>query len=219
MKPDVGFVRERFQSFNELIFEGELPDIEIIISKSKSFLGRLEYKRRRRLLGRVEVYDLKMRVSARVDMPLSEVEDTIIHEMIHLYILVKGLKDSSTHGEVFRRKAAEINERYGRNVSISHRFTNEQREELMVSMGAKMRIVAHVTLSDGRCGVKVIPDSSKSLSRFKRGVRLWADIQGVRYYKSNNTFFNRYPCSSAPKIQLIEESVLLEQLVGAERIG
>ena len=106
MKPDVGFVRERFQAFNTLIFDSELPEIEIIISNSKSFLGRLEYKRRRRLLGREELFDFKMRVSARVDLPQSEVEDTIIHEMIHLYILIKGLKDSSTHGVVFRQKAA-----------------------------------------------------------------------------------------------------------------
>ena len=219
MKPDVGFVREQFQAFNKLIFSGELPEIEIVISNSKSFLGRLEYKRRRRLLGRDELFNLKMRVSARVDLPQSEVEDTIIHEMIHLYILVKGLKDSSTHGVVFRQKAAEINEKYGRKITISHRFTPQQRLEVMASSGKKMRIIAVVRLSDGRTGVKVIPDRRESLARFKRGLRFWVGIREVCYYKSDNIFFNRYPCSSASRIQLVDEKLILEQLEGSDKIG
>lgn len=204
MKPDVDYVRGRFQAFNELIFASELPDIPIIISKSKSFLGRLEYKRRKRIFAAREIYDIKMRVSARVDMPESDVDDTIIHEMIHLYILVKGLKDSSTHGKVFRAMASDINKRFGYKVSVSHRFTAEQRQELIDSSRFKLRVVARLIMADGRCAVKVIPSNTQSLYRFDRALRLWSAVKSVDYFETSDPYFSAFPCSSALRVQIVD---------------
>lgn len=218
MKPDVEYVRRRFRAFNEQIFDSELPEIPIIISKSKSFLGRLEYKRRKRLFAAPEIYDIKMRVSARVDMPECDVDDTIIHEMIHLYILVKGLKDSSTHGRVFRKMASDINNRFGHKVSVSHRFTPEQRDELMAS-SAKLRVVARLMMADGRCAVKVIPANSQSMYRFDRAVRLWGAVKSVDYFESSDPYFSAFPCSSALRVQIVDASELDRHLAGAAKLN
>lgn len=215
MKPDVEYVRRRFRAFNEQIFDSELPEIPIIISKSKSFLGRLEYKRRKRLFAAPEIYDIKMRVSARVDMPECDVDDTIIHEMIHLYILVKGLKDSSTHGRVFRKMASDINKRFGHKVSVSHRFTAEQRQELIDSSRVKLRVVARLTMADGRCAVKVIPANTQSVYRFDRALRLWSAVKSVDYFETMDPYFSAFPCSSALRVQIVDASELDRHLAGA----
>ena len=68
-------------------------------------------------------------------------------------------------------------------------------------------------------GIKVIPDRKESLERFKRSLRFWVGIREVCYYKSDNIFFNRYPCSSASRIQLVEQKLIQEQLEGAEKLG
>ena len=56
-------------------------------------------------------------------------EDTIIHEMIHYHILSNQLQDTSAHGKLFRKMMDDINARFGRNVTISHKPTEEEREK------------------------------------------------------------------------------------------
>ena len=91
MIPTVGYLEERFDTFNAMCFGGALPRIPIKLSKARGFVGRLQYrvKRdwRRRVVGRE---DFVLRISTRFDLPEAEVEDTLIHEMIHLWIAWKG---------------------------------------------------------------------------------------------------------------------------------
>lgn len=64
------------------------------------------------------------------DLPEELVEDTILHEMIHYYIAFNQWRDTSTHGQLFRREMKRINEKGGRHISISYRPNPEQLAQL-----------------------------------------------------------------------------------------
>jgi hypothetical protein len=86
MKATIPYVEKKFEEFNQLMFDGKLPKLPIELSDAKTFLGLCVYKKRRTILGRTECYDFKLRISTRIDLVEAEVEDIIIHEMIHYYI-------------------------------------------------------------------------------------------------------------------------------------
>lgn len=121
MKATIPYIQEKFNEFNQQMFDGCLPMLPIKLSKARTFLGILAYRRRRTLSGEIEKYDFRLRISTYHDLPEQELEDTIIHEMIHYYIGIKQLKDTSAHGKIFRKMMKDINERYGRHITISYR--------------------------------------------------------------------------------------------------
>ena len=113
MKATLPFLYTRFAHFNATIFGNRLPPVEIQLSRATSFLGACTYRRKRGLLGVTKKYDFRIRISTASDMSEAELEDVLIHEMIHYYIGVEGIKDTGTHGAVFRKWADDINRRHG----------------------------------------------------------------------------------------------------------
>ncbi|MCR4860295.1 MAG: SprT-like domain-containing protein [Bacteroidales bacterium] len=208
MIPTVGYLEERFDTFNRMCFEGALPRIPIRLSKARGYVGRLQYRPVRNWLGKVVGYeDLVIRISTRFDLPEAEVEDTLIHEMIHAWITSGGLKDSSTHGRLFRAKMKEINEKYGRHLTISHKSTPE---ELDRDTRIRTHIVCVSSLSDGRTAVTVCAQSAAA--RIRRAFRLSPSIRSTRWLESRDPWFNRFPRSRTPKIYPVDPDELQAHL-------
>ena len=111
MKATVEYIEKKFEEFNRQMFAGKLPKLPIELSNAKTFLGQCAFKKRLTVFGKVKLYDFRMRISTRFDLTEREIEDTIIHEMIHYYIGVNNLKDTSAHGQLFRQMMNSINER------------------------------------------------------------------------------------------------------------
>lgn len=120
------YVKEKFGEFNRLFFGGKLPTLPICMSNARTFLGACTYKRKKNWLGKTVLYDFKLKISKRLDLPENDIEDIIIHEMIHYYIAINKMKDSSAHGPLFRQMMNDINTKYGRHITISHKMTSEQ---------------------------------------------------------------------------------------------
>ena len=196
MKATVSFITERFDFFNGLIFEGKLPAIPLVVTNAATYVGLFCYKSRRPVFGRRVHYDLKIRISARLDLPASEIEDTLIHEMIHYWILLNKLKDTSRHGKVFRAKMDEINRDFGRHITVSHRATKEQREEAL-DKRPRRRVVAIIRFRDGREGVKCLPCIEARVKAYDRALRRTGKIAAIDYFEVSDPWFNRFPTSSA----------------------
>ena len=196
MRATLEFVQDRFDEFNRLCFEGKLPQVPTRISNARTYLGVCRYRKRRRLFGGYEMYGFSISISARFDLPEAEIEDTIIHEMIHYYIWQNGIKDTSAHGQEFRRIMEEINRTYGRHITVSHRG-NPQLREQAVDSRPKPHVVALITFHDGRTGVKVLPNIRKNVLRYRRGVMASGRISKIEFYGTSEPWFNRFPCSSA----------------------
>ena len=218
MKATIPYVEKKFEEFNQLMFDGQLPKLPIELSDAKTFLGLCVYKKRRTILGRTECYDFKLRISTRIDLVEAEVEDIIIHEMIHYYIGYNNLKDSSAHGRVFRHIMNTINEKFGRHIKISHKLTKEEKEQLYDTK-RRWRVVAYVTFKDGRTGIKVLPRIMPRIANYYNAVSRESSVESIELYMTNNPFFNRYPSSSAFRVHYIDKAEADKHLQGAEKMG
>ena len=105
------FIAEKFAEFNEKYFNGELDTPEFKITHVKSYLGLYHYKYERYGYGLVESV---ISISDMFDRSETDVCNTIIHEMIHLYIRQNHIKDTRPHhGRVFNSIADRINRQGG----------------------------------------------------------------------------------------------------------
>ena len=215
MIPTIPYIEQKFDDFNSMMFEGKLPKLPIVLSNAKTFLGKCVCKQRKRKDGATENYDFKLRINTRCDLPEQEVEDTIIHEMIHYYIGVNQLKDSSAHGHLFLHIMKVINEKYARNITVSFKSTNEQKEQL-TDKRPRYHVIAVVKFHDGKTGIKVLPRIIQRILYYYNNVSVAKGVKSVTLYMSNNIFFNRFPNSSALNAVFLEEDVICQQLIGAE---
>lgn len=215
MRATIPYIERKFDEFNVLCFGGSLPRPPIELSNAKTFLGMCVYKKRRTLFGRTRCYDFRLRINTRIDLPESEIEDTIIHEMIHYHIALNGIRDTSAHGAEFRLLMNKINQTHGRNIRISHRISPEQREQAYDNR-ERWHVVAVVNFADGRTGLKVLPRIRERILRYYNEVGRADGIVSIELYMTKNVFFNRYPCSGALNIYYIERRILMEHLADAE---
>ncbi|MBQ3827320.1 MAG: SprT-like domain-containing protein [Prevotella sp.] len=211
MRPTLQHLELQYNVLNKQCFQGQLPTVRIQLSKARTYLGQLGYKRRRKFLGGWEYYDYVIRISTRLDQTGEEVTDTLLHEMIHLYIAVNHLKDSSSHGPLFRQIMNEINSRYGRHITISHHRTKEELEQ---DTQQRMHLLCVSTFDTGERGITIAARSRifELWDRMKR----FPKVTATRWYVSNDPFFNRYPRSLTPKIYRISGSDLETHLKDAK---
>ena len=214
MTATVLFIQETFDRFNALCFEGELPDVPIVLTKAGTFLGKMEYRARRSLFGRVtSLYDIRLKISTGFDLSQEELEDVVIHEMIHYYIAFRKLHDTSAHGETFRRIMDTINREHGRHITVRHRGRPEQNLVRDGNSRIRKHQLCVSTFPDGRKGITVC-STSKILELYRRIPRHYS-ISRMEWYESLDPFFNRFPRARTPKIYKISSEELSEHLQDA----
>lgn len=214
MRASIEYVQRKFEEYNALMFGGHLPMIPIKLSDAKTFLGLCVSKVKKLSDGRKQHYDFEMRINTRIDLPENVVEDIIIHEMIHYFIGYNGLCDSSAHGTIFRSIMKTINANFNRNISISHRTTDEQKAQA-VGLKPVWHVIAVVNFVNGDTGVKVLPRYESKVIDYYKKVLSVKEVESIDLYLHNNPYFNRYPTSSALKVHPIDYDLLEEQLLNS----
>ena len=212
---DIPYTKRKFEEFNRLMFGGELPEIPIYLSDAKTFLGKFCFKKRKLPNGKTAYYDFSLRMNTRLDLPEQEVEDTIIHEMIHYFIAYKNLEDASAHGPIFQHIMKSINERFGRHLTISYKTTAAEREALQ-DKRPRYHVVAVLQLCDGRFAVKVLPRIMQRIVYYYNQMKKQPTVAYIQLFMSNDIFFNRYPNSSALNARIVDEEEVMAHLEGAE---
>jgi len=193
-----------------MCFDGALPRIPIKLSGARGFVGRLTYRPVRDWRGRiVRREDFILRISRRFDLPEAEIEDTLIHEMIHYWIGWKGLQDTATHGRIFREKMKEINTLHGRHLTISHKSTPE---ELDRDTRIREHHVCVSRLADGRIAVTVA--ASSCVAKIRRAFRWSPTIRSSTWFESTDPWFNRFPHCRSPKLFPVDPALLKQHLGG-----
>ncbi len=102
-----------FTKYNNEYFGGVLPYPEFVIGHGYFTMGHFtclldEYD---------EPYNQKIEISDRFDYTESQLRDIIVHEMIHYYLVWTKEDLHANHGKAFKRKAKELNEKYGLNIT------------------------------------------------------------------------------------------------------
>ncbi len=212
MIPDLGFVNEAFKRFNLQIFGDALPLPRFRMTHARTFRGKLTYSIRT-VWGRRRCSDFEMRISLDFDLPPSEWEDVVIHEMIHLHIAARGIKDSSSHGPKFRALMAEINRLHGRHVTVTAKSTKEQLDSDKRMRGHYLCIAK---FSDGRLGVA--PVAKSRIFELWDTFSQWPDVEGVSWIGTVDPWFNRFPRVMKTKVYITTREELLPHLKGALRL-
>ena len=214
MKPTIAYLEQKFDVFNREMFGGNLPTPSIELSRAKTYLGICMYQKRRRLFRKTESLNFRLRFSTCFDLPEQEWEDTLIHEMIHYYIGVNQLKDTSSHGTLFKQMMDTINRNFGRHITISHKSTTEQREQ-SYDTRQRWHVVAVVKMQDGRTGVKVLPRIEQRIINYYNQVGSSKQVAGMSLYLCKDAYFNRFPCSSALNVVFADYLQVTEHLADA----
>lgn len=212
MKANREFVLNAVAQFNELCFDGVLPPVPVVMTKARTYLGKVTFCTRRGLLGRVTGHDsFAIRISTSFDLTQQEWEDVIIHELIHYFIAWRGIRDTSVHGQEFRKMMAEINHKYGRHMSVSHKCKAGELEPKPVRI--RNNFVCVTRLQDGNWGVTVA--ARTRVLYLHRALPRYYQLRGLSWYETADPFFARFPHSISPKIYRISEEELTRHLVGA----
>lgn len=217
MTPTLPFLRERFAHFNRLIFAGRLPELPIALCEVTSFVGQYKSKVRVAPDGVREHYDHLLRFSTAFSLTEREIEDTLIHEMIHYFIALNGLQDRSAHGLLFRAMMQAINEAHGRNIGISHRTTRQELDSAR-AVAKKWHVIAVLRFTSGELGVKVLPRVIPKVIDYYRQISAAPNIKAVDLYLHNDGFFNRFPTSVGRRCHAITEAELTAHLHGAHTL-
>lgn len=217
MKPTIPFLKEKFIRFNNAIFGGRLPEIPITLCDVSSFIGQYKSKIRVNDDGRREHYDHLLRFSAAFDLSERDLEDVVIHEMIHYFIAYNGLNDRTAHGPLFKALMQSVNENHGRNISVSHRTTRGQIEEAK-SVKSKWHIIAILHFTSGQSGVKVLPRVIPKIIAYYRAISASTNISRVDLFLHNDPWFNRFPTSVGRRCQAITKEEIADHLKGAHTL-
>ncbi len=205
------YLRRRFAEFNSLCFGDGLPVPRMRIGSSRRTLGSLSCKRERTMAGGTRVSAFTLTISAFYDLSQQEIDDTILHEMIHLYIMANAVRDTSAHGRVFRGMMNAINARFSRHITVTHK--GELRKS---DCKATQTVIAVSELDDGtlcvtRPAVTRIRDVCREISKIRK-------VKKSEWYNSANPFFEKYPRSLSARFYRIEKNVLERELSGAVKV-
>jgi len=169
------------------MFEGRLPEVPILMSDAGRALGMLKYERKRDLSGNVTCGNFRILISTRYDLPQEQIEDTIIHEMIHLYIAYNNLKDTSTHGDRFKYHMNIINHKYNRNVTVSNRDMSINDTD----QSRRPHYVCETHWSDGSWFITCC--ARTRIFDINRECRIQSSCTAIRWWFTPDPFFNRFP--------------------------
>lgn len=106
----IKFIADNFVAFNKEYFDGKLEMPHFEITHVKSYLGQLHWKYD--MFG--EFMGFVIRISNMFDRSDKDIQQTLLHEMTHLYIRQNHIKDTRPHhGKVFNSIADRINKQGG----------------------------------------------------------------------------------------------------------
>lgn len=120
MKPTIDYLQTAFDKYNRLCFDGQLPQPTFTLSRAKTRLGWMKSQLRRQHQSAPQQH-FTIALTTAYDLPQQMLDDVLIHEMIHLYIASRQLKDTSPHGRVFQQLMQAINTRHQRHICVAFR--------------------------------------------------------------------------------------------------
>lgn len=212
MRPTLEYIIDRFDYYNQLCFDGALKRPPIRLNTRYATMGTTRGELRLGLDGKTNWTNITIEISARRDLPEYEYTDTLVHEMIHYYIMSNNLEDDSPHGTLFHRKMDEISQRYGIRITIAF----DPSEEEMVNTRTRNRFVCTAESDDGHMLFAVI--ARNKMFQFWDLIHRIKGISNVRWYVSNRQIFENFPVAVSPNLMYIDADKLHHYLTGAKEL-
>ena len=123
-------IEKSFNSLNYMYFNGNLPMVTIKYCNSKSYMGMFCTQRNKPHI---------IKINKHYNISDMDIEDILVHEMIHLWQHINGYKD--WHGRSFIKKMNEINSYGKHNVTITDKRRLETTNEIKSKMKSQYILV------------------------------------------------------------------------------
>ena len=190
----IDWMEEWFKRFDQEYFGGKLPLPELALTRVKTRLGQLAFKRASRW-GRTKLYDFKLSMSTYYDMTEQQAKSVLLHEMIHYIIGYTGLKDTSPHGVVFRGMMDNLNRKYGWDIRVMTSTkgwkVSEQVAEKKKAKGPQTYLMLAIELKDGKFYLsRVNPGFAR---RIEKQLPMVRELRSHRWYTTQESYFEDYP--------------------------
>lgn len=190
----IDWMEEWFKRFDQEYFGGKLPLPELALTRAKTRLGQLAFKRASRW-GRTKLYDFKLSMSTYYDMTEQQAKSVLLHEMIHYIIGYTGLKDTSPHGVVFRGMMGNLNRKYGWDIRVMTSTkgwkVSEQVAEKKKAKGPQTYLMLAIELKDGKFYLsRVNPGFAR---RIEKQLPMVRELRSHRWYTTQDSYFEDYP--------------------------
>ena len=186
-------MEEWFRRFDHDYFGGKLPVPELGLTRAKTRLGQLAYKRATRW-GRTKLYDFKLSMSTYYDMTDRQAKSVLLHEMIHYIIGFTGLKDTAPHGIVFRGRMDNLNRKYGWDIRVmtsTKGWKVSERVEHTKAKGPQTYLMLAIEMQDGKHYLsRVNPSFAR---RIESKLALVRELRSHRWYTTQEPYFEDYP--------------------------
>lgn len=187
-------MEEWFRRFDHDYFGGKLPVPELGLTRAKTRLGQLAYKRATSW-GRTKLYDFKLSMSTYYDMTDRQAKSVLLHEMIHYIIGFTGLKDTAPHGIVFRGMMDNLNRKYGWDIRVMTSTkgwkVSERVEERQKAKGPQAYLMLAIEMQDGKHYLsRVNPSFAR---RIESKLSLVRELRSHRWYTTQEPYFEDYP--------------------------
>ena len=190
----IDWMEEWFKRFDQEYFGGKLPLPELSLTRAKTRLGQLAFKRASRW-GRTKLYDFKLSMSTYYDMTEQQAKSVLLHEMIHYIIGYTGLKDTSPHGVVFRGMMDNLNRKYGWDIRVMTSTkgwkVSERVAEKKKAKGPQTYLMLAIELKDGKFYLsRVNPGFAR---RIEKQLPIVRELRSHRWYTTQESYFEDYP--------------------------
>ena len=187
-------MEEWFKRFDQEYFGGKLPLPELGLTRAKTRLGQLAFKRSSRW-GRTKLYDFKLSMSTYYDMTEKQAKSVLLHEMIHYIIGYTGLKDTAPHGVVFRGMMDNLNRKHGWDIRVMTSTKGWKVSETVVARkkaaGPQIYLILAVELKDGKHFLsRVSPRFARSLERQLLKAK---EVSSYSWYTTQESYFEDFP--------------------------
>ncbi len=187
-----------FTLFNQKYFGGMLPVPALSAGKSRTRLGSLTWKLRRRMFSK-QPGEYAIRISNYYDADEITFKSVLLHEMIHLYIVSGRLKDTSPHGVIFRKEMCRINAD-GWHISVSAK-PGGMKAAVGLKAKKRQRIVLAVVMNNGKRLFSVV--GRNYVMPIDTAVRRSPDVKSHAWYMSSDEFFAAFPTVRTPKGRVV----------------
>lgn len=206
MRVDASLLENWFALFNVRYFEGALPEPAFAVGRSRTRLGSLTWRYKYKLFSR-RPCSYVIRVSNYYDLDELQFKSVLLHEMIHLHIVSRRLKDSSPHGVLFRKIMNEINAD-GWHVSVSANMRGVSRSRC--AAGRRKRIVLAACMADGRHLLSVV--SPRHVMTVDHVVRRSSGVKSYSWHVSADEYFADFPVVRTPKGRIVSSDTYSRML-------
>ena len=189
MQIDTLWMKTNFMRFNTQYFDGVLPLPRLRTGWSRTQLGTMSCKRKTSW-GRTKLYDFTISLSNYYDQTEHQFQSVLLHEMIHLSIAVSGVKDTSSHGVVFRGLMKRLN-RDGWDIQIMTKTRDYTKAYTGTATVIAQYIVLALEMNDGKRFLSSV--NPKFVRDINQQLRTIPQISHFAWFTTSDRWFEAMP--------------------------